>query len=114
MNTAVNLNQLDLSFERMVDVPPEVIWTARTTPEQLKQWFCPLPWRTVDCEIDLRPGGLFRTVMRSPEGQEFSNTGCYLDVIPNRKLVWTNALDPGFRPAKGPEKTPGHECAEFL
>lgn len=46
-----------------------------------------------------RPGGIFRTVMRSPEGQEFPNAGCYLEVIENEQLVWTNALDPGFRPA---------------
>ena len=49
---------------------------AWTTPEHLKKWFTPAPWTTVDCEIDLRPGGIFRTVMRSPEGQEFPNVGC--------------------------------------
>ncbi len=53
----------------------------------------------MDCEIDLRPGGIFRTVMRSSEGQEFPNVGCYLEIITNEKLVWTNALVPGFRPA---------------
>jgi uncharacterized protein YndB with AHSA1/START domain len=90
---------LDLVFERIVDIPRELIWTAWTTPEYLKQWFTPAPWQTVDCEIDLRPGGIFRTVMRSPEGQEVPNLGCYLEIIPNEQLIWTNALQPGYRPA---------------
>jgi uncharacterized protein YndB with AHSA1/START domain len=55
----------------------------------------------LDCEIDLRPGGIFRTTMRSPEGEEFPNFGCYLEVIPNEQLIWTNALQPGYRPAQG-------------
>jgi uncharacterized protein YndB with AHSA1/START domain len=91
---------LDLVFDRTIDIPRELVWTAWTTPEHLKHWFTPAPWQTVDCEIDLRPGGIFRTVMRSPEGQDFPNLGCYLEIIPNEKLIWTNALQPGFRPAK--------------
>ncbi|MFD1123259.1 SRPBCC family protein [Methylophilus flavus] len=106
--------ELDLILEREVDVSPEEIWHAWTTPEHLKQWFCPLPWKTVECEMDLTPGGRFHTVMQSPEGQQFPNTGCYLELIPNKKLSWTNALEPGFRPAKGLEPSPGHECAELL
>ena len=92
---------LDLILERVVDVAPELVWAAWTEPAHLKHWFTPAPWKTVDCEIDLRPGGIFRTVMRSPEGQEFPNAGCYLEVVRNEKLVWTNALAPGFRPAAG-------------
>ncbi len=92
--------QLDLEFERIVDISRELIWIAWTTPEYLKPWFTPAPWKTIDCEIDLRPGGIFRTVMLSPEGQEFPNLGCYLEIIPNEKLVWTNALQAGFRPSK--------------
>lgn len=91
--------RLDLVFERIVDVPRELIWTAWTKPEHLKQWFTPAPWKTVDCEIDLCPGGIFRTVMRSPEGQEFPNLGCYLEIIPNEQLIWTNALQTGYRPS---------------
>lgn len=96
--------KLDLMFERVVDVPRELVWQAWTLPEQLKKWFTPAPWTTIDCEIDLRPGGLFRTVMRSPEGQAFPNLGCYLEVIKDEKLVWTNALAPGYRPAPPPAK----------
>ena len=90
--------RLDLTFDRIVDVPEELLWRGWTEPQLIKQWFCPLPWKTVDCEIDLRPGGIFSTVMRSPEGQDFPNQGCYLEVKENEKLVWTNALLPGFRP----------------
>ena len=91
---------LDLVIERFVPVSPDRVWRAWTEPERLKQWWCPRPWRTTECEIDLRPGGIFRTVMQGPEGQEATSgaTGCYLEVVPNRRLVWTIALGPGFRP----------------
>jgi uncharacterized protein YndB with AHSA1/START domain len=90
--------KLDLSFERIVDVPKELVWRAWTEPNHLMPWFCPLPWKTIECEIDLRPGGIFRTTMQSPEGQLFPNAGCYLEVIKNERLTWTNALLPGYRP----------------
>jgi uncharacterized protein YndB with AHSA1/START domain len=95
--------KLDLVLERTVDVSPELVWMAWTQPEHLKKWFTPAPWTTVACEIDLRPGGRFHSVMRSPEGQEYPNEGCYLEVVPNRRLVWTDALEGGYRPApQGP------------
>jgi uncharacterized protein YndB with AHSA1/START domain len=96
--------KLDLSFTRVVDVPRSLVWRAWTEPELLMPWFCPLPWKTIDCEIDLRPGGIFRTTMQSPQGVEFPGTGCYLEVVPCEKLVWTNALLPGYRPSYVPEK----------
>lgn len=93
-------SRLELSIERVVDLPVQAIWRAWTTPDLLPHWFCPRPWRVVDAEIDLRPGGAFRTTMRSPEGQDMPNpAGCFLVVEPPTRLVWTNALGPGFAPA---------------
>lgn len=89
---------LDLVLEREVDVPPAAVWRAWTTPELLTQWFAPKPYETVECEIDLRRGGVFRTVMRSPEGEDTENANCYLDVVAERRLVWSTALGPGYRP----------------
>ncbi|MFN0316188.1 MAG: SRPBCC domain-containing protein [Burkholderiales bacterium] len=48
--------------------------------------------------------------MRSPEGQEFPNVGCYLEIVTNEKLVWTNAFAPGFRPSMPLAAMP---CDEF-
>ena len=90
--------KLDLVLERVVDIAPEKVWEAWTQPALLKQWFTPAPWQTLECEIDLRPGGRFYTVMRGPEGPAFNNNGCYLEIVPNRRLVWTGALVAGYRP----------------
>lgn len=103
----------DLLLERYVDVPVDKVWAAWTEPELLVQWFTPAPWSTASVDIDLRPGGKFNSVMRSPEGQLFPNSGCLLEIIPNRKLVFTSCMTEGFRPAKV-TITPGHECAELL
>jgi uncharacterized protein YndB with AHSA1/START domain len=97
---------LDLVLERVVDVPPALVWTAWTTPDILTRWFTPKPWTTASCDVDLRPGGLFRTVMRSPDGRDFPNVACYLEIVPGERLVWTTALGPGYRPTA--PATPDH------
>jgi uncharacterized protein YndB with AHSA1/START domain len=93
--------KLDLVIERVIDAPRELLWKAMTQPEHVRQWFVPKPWIINQCEIDLRPGGLFRTLMQSPDGSERSDRDCcYLEIAPNERLVWTDALLPGYRPSK--------------
>ena len=94
---------LDLELIRHIPVAPQAAFAAWTDPESVKQWFAPRPYSTSLCEIDLRPGGGFRTVMHEPEGTVMADsTGCYLEIIPNERLVWTSALTTGFRPQPGP------------
>lgn len=90
---------LDLVLERTLEVGPQRVWKAWTDPEQVKQWFAPAPWTVTECEIDLRPGGMFRTRMEGPDGEGFDGTGCYLEVVEPRRLVFTDALTAGYRPA---------------
>jgi uncharacterized protein YndB with AHSA1/START domain len=91
--------ELDLVLQRDLPITPDAVWRAWTEPDLLMQWFTPRPWRTTEAEIELHPGGMFRTVMRGPDGEEGGGTGCVLEVVPERRLVWTGALLPGFRPS---------------
>ncbi len=114
MTDAINPG-LDLVFERVVDVAPEMVWRAWTEPQRLMKWFTPAPWQTVDCRIDLRPGGIFATTMRSPDGQDHVEPpGCWLEVVPNRRLVWTGLLGPGFRPNPAVPGEPNFTCVLTL
>jgi uncharacterized protein YndB with AHSA1/START domain len=65
----------------------------------VRQWYAPHPTVIADCDIDLRPGGVFRFVTRTPDDAESPIVCCYLVVEPFSRLVWTNALLPGYRPA---------------
>ena len=90
---------LDIVLDREIDVPPHLVWAAWTTPEHVKKWFTPKPFETIECELDPRPGGIFRVVMQSPDGQVMDQgAGCILEAVENRRLTWTGALGPGFRP----------------
>ena len=93
---------LDLVLERNVDVPVDLVWKAWTTPEHLREWFVPKPWTITACDLDLRPGGAFNFVMRSPDGQEYPNKGCYLEVTPLERLIMTGTLQAGYRPSANP------------
>jgi uncharacterized protein YndB with AHSA1/START domain len=94
----------DLVLERVLDAPRELVWEAWTDPEHVKRWWAPRPYQTPECEMDLRPGGKFYTRMTGPDGFDFSGTGCFLEVVPGERVVWTSALGEGWRPNDlGPE-----------
>jgi len=49
--------------------------------------------------MELRPGGIFSIDIAGEDGKDFPNLGCFLDVVPMQRLVWTSMLFPGYRPA---------------
>ena len=95
----------ELVLTRLIDAPREKVFRAWTDPEILKQWFAPLPWTTPSAELDVRPGGSNLVVMRSPEGTDFPNPGVYLEVVPNERLVITDAYTSAWHPSEKPFMT---------
>jgi uncharacterized protein YndB with AHSA1/START domain len=92
----------ELVLTRLIDATPEQLFRCWTDPELMKKWFVPKPWTITQAETDIRPGGSSLVVMRSPEGQEFPNRGVYLEVVKNRKLVFTDAYTAAWVPAQKP------------
>ena len=99
------ISDRQLVLTRIFDAPPEKVFRAWTEPDLLKQWFAPLPWTTPRAEIDLRPGGANLIVMRNPEGEEFPNSGVYLEVVKNERLVFTDAYTRAWEPSEQPFMT---------
>ena len=90
--------QTDLVLERTLDAPVDLVWKAYTTPEHIKNWWAPTPYETPEVEIDWTPGGIFRCVMTGPDDFREDFAGCVLEVVPGKRITWTFALGPSFRP----------------
>jgi uncharacterized protein YndB with AHSA1/START domain len=95
----------ELVLTRLIDAPREKLFRCWTESALLKQWFAPLPYTTPVAEVDLRVGGGNRIVMRGPEGQEIPCPGTYLDIVPNEKLVFTDAYTGDWVPSGKPFMT---------
>ncbi|WP_421694434.1 SRPBCC family protein [Aestuariivirga sp.] len=95
----------ELSINRLIAAPRDIVWRCWTEPGLIKQWFTPRPWTTPEVEMDLRPGGASRMLFRGPNGEEFLNRGIYLEVVPQEKLVFTDAYVDAWTPSAEPFMT---------
>jgi uncharacterized protein YndB with AHSA1/START domain len=95
----------ELVLNRVFDAPPALVWKAWTEPHHVMQWWAPKPFLTVECDIDLRVGGVHRTLMQSPDGQKYPNVGVFLEIVPQKKLVFTDAYSDAWTPSPKPFMT---------
>lgn len=94
-----------LVLTRFIDAPPTTLFRCWTEPSLMVRWFTPAPWSTKHAEVDLRPGGANLVVMADPDGNEFPNRGIYLEVVPNERLVFTDAYVSAWEPSAKPFMT---------
>lgn len=92
----------ELVLTRIIDAPRAKLFRCWTDAEVLPLWFAPRPWTTPRAELDVRPGGTSLIVMAGPDGVEFPNSGVYLEVVPNEKLVFTDAYTEAWVPSAKP------------
>jgi uncharacterized protein YndB with AHSA1/START domain len=103
--TANDDTNRDLVLTRLIDAPRDKLYRAWTDPALLTQWFAPKPWSTPRAETDLRIGGSSTIVMADENGTEYPNTGQYLEIVPNEKLVFTDAFVGDWKPSAKPFMT---------
>ena len=95
----------ELVLMRLIDAPRETLYRCWTEPALMKQWFAPKPYETPVVEVDVRSGGANLIVMRGPDGQDMPNRGIYLEVVPNERLVFTDAFTEAWQPSAKPFMT---------
>ena len=88
----------DIVIDRLFRAPPALVWRCWSEPELFSQWYLPRPWTLSGVVMDLRPGGQFRMVASGPEGQGAATEGSFLEVVPERKLVFTDLFTEDYAP----------------
>lgn len=98
--------ELDLTISRVIKAPRSAIWSAWTNPRSFEQWWIPAPARCKVVEMELSPGGAFETRISEDGGAFVPHlSACFLAVDDRERIVFTNALTGGWRPAEQPFMT---------
>ena len=88
---------------REFDAPPQLVFEAFTTPALLRMWWGRNGSSLSVCEVDLRPGGAWRFVLKDPGGNEWPFRGVYREIAAPEKLVYTFVFDvPDIRDRPAP------------
>ncbi|WPB59011.1 SRPBCC family protein [Xylophilus sp. GOD-11R] len=98
----IALPDRELRLSREIPVAAAKLYRCWTEPDLVVQWFTPPPYVTVKADLDVRPGGASLIVMRSPDGQEIPNPGVFLEVVPGKRLVMTDAYTEAWVPSAKP------------
>jgi uncharacterized protein YndB with AHSA1/START domain len=85
----------ELRMTRVFDAPRRLVFAAWIKSEHVAQWFAPRPLTVPQCEIDCRAGGVFRVVMRMPNGTDHGFEGKFVEVVPNERLVFSGKIQDG-------------------
>jgi uncharacterized protein YndB with AHSA1/START domain len=89
----------ELVLTRVFDAPRALVFKMWTDPKHLAEWWGPKGFTNPVCEVDLKPGGAFRIVMRAPDGAEYPMKGVFREIVPPSRLVFTNiAVDKDGHP----------------
>jgi uncharacterized protein YndB with AHSA1/START domain len=80
----------ELVLTRVFDAPRALVFKMWTNPNHLAEWWGPKGFTNPVCEVDLKPGGALRIVMRAPDGGEYPMKGVFREIVPPSRLVFTN------------------------
>lgn len=88
------VSEREVTIVRDFEAPARLLFEAYSKPQHIMRWFGPKGWPVTLCEMDFRVGGKFRFAMTGPSGRQ--NTpfgGEYLEIIPDRKIVYDNGFE---------------------
>jgi uncharacterized protein YndB with AHSA1/START domain len=83
-------NEREVVITRVFDAPRELVFRMWTDPKHMAQWWGPKGFTNPVCELDARPGGALRIVMRAPDGAEYPMKGVFQEMVAPERLVFTN------------------------
>ncbi|MBI5094946.1 MAG: SRPBCC domain-containing protein [Candidatus Hydrogenedentes bacterium] len=86
---ATNAAEREIVVSRVLDAPRSLVFEAWTDPKHVTQWWGPHRFTCPACELDLRPGGAYRIVMRAPNGADYPLTGVFREIVAPERLVMT-------------------------
>ncbi|WP_286228518.1 SRPBCC family protein [Neobacillus mesonae] len=91
--TSVEVEGKEIIVKRVFNASRDLIWKAWTQPEHLKNWWGPKGFSITTSEFEMKPGGIWRFIMKGPDGVEYPNKITFKEIVKPERLVYTSADD---------------------
>ena len=90
--TVQKKSEREVVVTRTFDAPARLVFEAWSKPELFKKWWVPrsMGMTLRSCELDVRTGGKYCLVFGDDPANPMAFFGKYLEVVPNKRIVWTN------------------------
>ena len=77
----------EIEIHRLLSAPRDLVWKVWTQAQHIDRWWGPNGFSNTTLELDVRPGGLWRFVMHSPDGVDSPDTFVFVEVVPPERLT---------------------------
>lgn len=85
---SVSRAERELVITRVFDAPRAMVWDAWTDPEQIVKWWGPRGFTLTVAEMDVRPGGVWRSTMHGSDGTDYLNDCVFTEVVKPQRIVY--------------------------
>lgn len=92
-HTSVEVEGKEIIVKRVFKASRELVWKAWSQPEHLKNWWGPKGFSITTSEFEMKPGGIWRFIMKGPDGVEYPNRITFQEIVKPERLVYTSADD---------------------
>ena len=84
----------ELLLTRTLNAPVELVWEVWSKPEHIAKWWGPTGFTNTISIMDFQPGGKWNLVMHGPDGVDYPNESTFVEVVPNKKIVYEHTSYP--------------------
>lgn len=93
---ATETSNRELSIEKLLNAPIELVWEVWTKPEHIKHWWGPNGFTNTISKMDVRPGGEWEFIMHGPDGTDYKNKHVFTEIIKHERIVMEHVTAPKF------------------
>jgi uncharacterized protein YndB with AHSA1/START domain len=87
--TVMTPSDREIVMTRVFDAPRDLVFEAHSSCEHMSNWWGPRKYEVATCAIDFRPGGAWRIVHLSPDGERHGFRGEYQEIVRPERIAWT-------------------------
>ena len=85
-----NTSDREIVITRDFNAPRELVWEAMTKPEHVVNWWGPRGFSTTIETMDFRVGGVWKHVMRGPDGAKYPNKSIFKEIVKPERIVFSH------------------------